>query len=96
MVGGSMFFFQAEDVIRDRVRSRGLGDVYKRQVHASRRDPGAGRTGGTDERLLRGDVRRGRSVRGGRYRRRRRFHDGHMGGVETLSLIHISEPTRPY
>ena len=25
-------FFQAEDGIRDRVRSRGLGDVYKRQV----------------------------------------------------------------
>ena len=25
------FFFQAEDGIRDRVRSRGLGDVYKRQ-----------------------------------------------------------------
>ena len=24
--------FQAEDGIRDRVRSRGLGDVYKRQV----------------------------------------------------------------
>ena len=28
-----MFFFcQAEDGIRDLVRSRGLGDVYKRQV----------------------------------------------------------------
>ena len=26
------FFFQAEDGIRDLVRSRGLGDVYKRQV----------------------------------------------------------------
>ena len=26
-----MFFFQAEDGIRDLVRSRGLGDVYKRQ-----------------------------------------------------------------
>ena len=25
-------FFQAEDGIRDLVRSRGLGDVYKRQV----------------------------------------------------------------
>ena len=34
----SIFFFQAEDGIRDLVRSRGLGDVYKRQqqhaVHA--------------------------------------------------------------
>ena len=26
------FFFQAEDGIRDLVRSRGLGDVYKRQT----------------------------------------------------------------
>ena len=28
-----MFFFQAEDGIRDLVRSRGLGDVYKRQAN---------------------------------------------------------------
>ena len=28
------FFFQAEDGIRDLVRSRGLGDVYKRQPAA--------------------------------------------------------------
>ena len=40
-----VFFFQAEDGIRDLVRSRGLGDVYKRQVgdegatlHADDRD----------------------------------------------------------
>ena len=31
------FFFQAEDGIRDLVRSRGLGDVYKRQLHGSAR-----------------------------------------------------------
>ena len=30
-----VFFFQAEDGIRDLVRSRGLGDVYKRQVVAA-------------------------------------------------------------
>ena len=30
--GIRFFFFQAEDGIRDLVRSRGLGDVYKRQV----------------------------------------------------------------
>ena len=30
--GVVFFFFQAEDGIRDLVRSRGLGDVYKRQV----------------------------------------------------------------
>ena len=29
------FFFQAEDGIRDLVRSRGLGDVYKRQGMAA-------------------------------------------------------------
>ena len=34
------FFFQAEDGIRDLVRSRGLGDVYKRQAL---RDQAAGR-----------------------------------------------------
>ena len=34
------FFFQAEDGIRDLVRSRGLGDVYKRQRHGrARRTP---------------------------------------------------------
>ena len=32
-----LFFFQAEDGIRDLVRSRGLGDVYKRQI-SSRSD----------------------------------------------------------
>ena len=30
--GGGCFFFQAEDGIRDRSPSRGLGDVYKRQL----------------------------------------------------------------
>ena len=34
------FFFQAEDGIRDLVRSRGLGDVYKRQ--GARHRAGAG------------------------------------------------------
>ena len=32
MFGLFFFFFQAEDGIRDLVRSRGLGDVYKRQL----------------------------------------------------------------
>ncbi len=30
--GISVFFFQAEDGIRDLVRSHGLGDVYERQI----------------------------------------------------------------
>ena len=34
----SCFFFQAEDGIRDLVRSRGLGDVYKRQVEEERKN----------------------------------------------------------
>ena len=33
-----VFFFQAEDGIRYLVRSRGLGDVYKRQVEGIDRD----------------------------------------------------------
>ena len=32
LIGYISFFFQAEDGIRDLVRSRGLGDVYKRQI----------------------------------------------------------------
>ena len=32
LCAGGFFFFQAEDGIRDLVRSRGLGDVYKRQT----------------------------------------------------------------
>ena len=31
-ISSGLFFFQAEDGIRDLVRSRGLGDVYKRQA----------------------------------------------------------------
>ena len=34
-----VFFFQAEDGIRDLVRSRGLGDVYKRQAPDNRTTP---------------------------------------------------------
>ena len=35
------FFFQAEDGIRDLVRSRGLGDVYKRQPYPWTREHAA-------------------------------------------------------
>ena len=35
--GSGVFFFQAEDGIRDLVRSRGLGDVYKRQFRVTGR-----------------------------------------------------------
>ena len=39
-----VFFFQAEDGIRDLVRSRGLGDVYKRQRRGRRQYPVTVRT----------------------------------------------------
>ena len=44
------FFFQAEDGIRDLVRSRGLGDVYKRQhlQRLSLHSNSGGFTGGAD------------------------------------------------
>ena len=35
IIAGSVFFFQAEDGIRDAQESRGLGDVYKRQKVAN-------------------------------------------------------------
>ena len=35
-IGFDGFFFQAEDGIRDQPRSRGLGDVYKRQIFYDR------------------------------------------------------------
>ena len=44
------FFFQAEDGIRDLVRSRGLGDVYKRQGQELAR---IGRAGGAERSALR-------------------------------------------
>ncbi len=37
------FFFQAEDGIRDCLLSRGLGDVYKRQVQTTGVSGGTGR-----------------------------------------------------
>ena len=39
-----LFFFQAEDGIRDLVRSRGLGDVYKRQLLTFDDGPNPGTT----------------------------------------------------
>ena len=43
---GCVFFFQAEDGIRDLVRSRGLGDVYKRQDRFYRVDKARARESG--------------------------------------------------
>ena len=97
------FFFQAEDGIRDLVRSRGLGDVYKRQVL---RHPPPGRP---DDRRRTGLAEDG-ARRAAGLRPDAQPQVGHLHGCVRqlgrdvqqlrdrpgLSLIHISEPTRPY
>ena len=71
------FFFQAEDGIRGLVRSRGLGDVYKRQVSEWAQDH--------EDRGQRGEEggQRGSDVR----REGGQGHDDE--GHQALSLIHI-------
>ena len=72
-----LFFFQAEDVVRDLVRSRGLGDVYKRQQQRGSGRLVLGADLGRDVRILVVDRvladRRG-DARGSRLRDAR--HDG--------------------
>ena len=79
-------FFQAEDGIRDLVRSRGLGDVYKRQAAQSV----AGAIDVFGENMWRGTITLCAEKRSHRRDMRRGLP------AENLSLIHISEPTRPY
>ena len=52
------FFFQAEDGIRDLVRSRGLGDVYKRQgvLGEAEQDLGSLRCGEIETQVAFSDV----------------------------------------
>ena len=78
-------------------RSSAASDVYKRQ--------GLGGVDGEDRRRLRGAlpgrVRPGRGSGGPRHRVGRSGGGGRAGRVlpgarTVLSLIHISEPTRPY
>ena len=75
-------FFQAEDGIRDLVRSRGLGDVYKRQGHLEDRP--------LTRVIVVGERRRcdGDDLVKGRLRERVADHSFHSVDV-TLSLIHI-------
>eukprot|EP01015_Nassula_variabilis_P031698 TRINITY_DN7212_c0_g1_i14.p1 TRINITY_DN7212_c0_g1~~TRINITY_DN7212_c0_g1_i14.p1 ORF type:complete len:351 (-),score=85.37 TRINITY_DN7212_c0_g1_i14:62-1114(-) len=47
-----VFFFQAEDGIRDFCLSRGLGDVYKRQVHGVGLNMSSGKLMGSNARCL--------------------------------------------
>ena len=69
-----VFFFQAEDGIRDLVRSRGLGDVYKRQVQVSRDRYGPWSSYADDQ---------------GCRRRPPSSRDGRQDIPKDLSLIHI-------
>ena len=71
-----VFFVQAEDGIRDLVRSRGLGDVYKRQIE-NRAGSLAAERGNALERPL-------AEVVG-----RRRHADAEAVKDQELSLIHI-------
>ena len=66
LCSGFMFlFFQAEDGIRDLVRSRGLGDVYKRQVvgNVGKQSLGGQDSGRDAGRQLRRDVEQARRHR---------------------------------
>ena len=66
-------FFQAEDGIRDLVRSRGLGDVYKRQLR---------------DRRAAGDPRASDGLERRRERGAPPFEHA-LGRPRGLSLIHI-------
>ena len=73
------FFFQAEDGIRDLVRSRGLGDVYKRQaLDEGRRGRGRRRTAAAGVAAAAAGVgRRGAGLR----------------ALSTVSYTHLTLPT---
>ena len=65
-----VFFFQAEDGIRDLVRSRGLGDVYKRQHYGRGIYPGSPRQTIRIWLFWAGSVRQNQPGRSGRSWRR--------------------------
>ena len=83
------FFFQAEDGIRDLVRSRGLGDVYKRQELIRKL---------YDEKVtvLEQDILKTDFIMLTKHLNCEKVRV--IGNIPyyILSLIHISEPTRPY
>ena len=105
------FFFQAEDGIRDLVRSRGLGDVYKRQVviiaasffitSCNQPAPATEKTEkkGTVEEVAKPEFYLYRPDLEKAYGYSHAVKIGNVikiSGAVSLSLIHISEPTRPY
>ena len=77
-----LFFLQAEDGIRDLVRSRGLGDVYKRQhvVGPKCRDRRGTREGSAFQRH-------------GAFRRSRWPRSVSFHGSGTVSYTHLTLPT---
>ena len=77
---GCIFFFQAEDGIRDLVRSRGLGDVYKRQVPAF-----------THDALQQIQQQRVRRVLD--HRERTVEEVGQMRTIDPVSYTHLTLPT---
>ena len=82
VLGGVFFFFQAEDGIRDAQESRGLGDVYKRQV-LNTDDPYGKRLAGELEGALTYGFRPGAHIRPVS------MDNSATGLVLELSLIHI-------
>ena len=90
MVRLGFFFFQAEDGIRDLVRSRGLGDVYKRQVLVGHLGEGVLDPPSVD--LVRAD---GASLVVRDEKRRGRHLDAVEAphGLEAVSYTHLTLPT---
>ena len=97
-------FFQAEDGIRDLVRSRGLGDVYKRQPEALGKglanisDPEVSETIELLMRLnndLATALLEDETIAPIIYPLDESCEE-YDYAAWALSLIHISEPTRPY
>ena len=100
-----VFFFQAEDGIRDLVRSRGLGDVYKRQGYV------VNEHGEVKLPLIGAILLTGKTINEATQALETKFREYMEDPIVTvkklnfkvtvlgevnLSLIHISEPTRPY
>ena len=79
------FFFQAEDGIRDLVRSRGLGDVYKRQCPMTR----AVCMASDDPQIVHGDT---SSLPRERHGARHTF-TGRGCDAEPVSYTHLTLPT---
>ena len=82
----TLFFFQAEDGIRDLVRSRGLGDVYKRQVLLV---PGVAEAGTTNQPYANGNNATGY----GYGFSSTDFHDIDRKVCGPVSYTHLTPPT---